>query len=83
MNENLWRPKTSRGGALLRICERAFLADPDRTYSDLVDMGNDALAAQLKVDYQTGRLAENVPGAPQEPAEVGPEPGADGIWSSL
>ena len=76
-----WSPSTKRGEALLRICERAFLADPDRTYNDLVDMGNPALAVQLRVDHQTGRLGENVPGGLC--ADEGATEGDDTLWSQL
>jgi hypothetical protein len=83
----LWRPQTKRGEALLRICERAYLADPVATYNDLVSMGNQSLATQLSIDYQVGRLAEHVVGEYDEtplsgcPAPCG-EDEAD-VWQSL
>lgn len=78
---SFWSPSTKRGEALLRICERAFLVDPDRTYNDLVDMGNPALAVQLRVDHQTGRLDENVPGNFRVVDDS--EEGDDTLWSQL
>jgi len=60
----------SRNDAWQRITERAFLVDPERTFDDLVEAGESSLAARLRVDYQTGRLAENTP-APRSESPSG------------
>jgi len=61
---------SSRDDAWQRIVELAFLVDPERTFDDLVDAGASELAARLRVDYQTGRLAELVP-APRSESPSG------------
>lgn len=38
--------------------ERNYQADPRRTHSELISRGLWTIAAQLKIDYQVGRLAE-------------------------
>jgi hypothetical protein len=72
--DSFWHPASTQGDALSRICERAFLADPERTYADLVDMGHRELAMQLRADFQTGRLQENVPQPVAPRRDRGPAP---------
>lgn len=46
--------------ALRRICERAFLIDPERTASDLNLMGLRDFANELAQDHRMGRLQANL-----------------------
>lgn len=41
------------------IVERAYLVDPTRTDQDLRALGEHRVAAELRVDYESGRLVEN------------------------
>ena len=62
----------SRNQAFIRLAERAYAADPERTDRDLRDLGASYLAARLRIDHQTGRLQANL--AILEPP---PQPPAD------
>jgi len=42
------------------IVERSYLYDPDKTHDDLLKLRLNSLASDLKVEYITGRLQQNV-----------------------
>lgn len=45
--------------ALQTLVSRAYLDDPVRTDRELRELGFEALARELAIDHQTGRLREN------------------------
>lgn len=49
----------SRKEIFQAIVERAYLVDPDGTDADLMQMGEQELASNLRHDHRMGRIAEH------------------------
>lgn len=66
------------------MIERSYLVDPKGTEDDLYQMNKGELAAQLRVDYESGRLRENFETLSRRRIIVEPVPStfAGGVMSS-
>lgn len=49
----------SRKDLLTAIAERSYLVDPEATDADLIEMGQQELASNLRHDHKMGRIAEH------------------------
>lgn len=53
-----WKPIEKIKLAERERLENRYQREPDATHADLVERGYWMIAAQLRIDYQVGRLAE-------------------------
>ena len=52
----VWNPQTKEEEVFFRICERSYCSDPERTFSDLNELGLRTLASQLRIEHELGQL---------------------------